>query len=198
MSDDKLTPKGEDEVRAEVIEKYELYEDLNEDLVDKLTQDQLELQKKEFEAQKTLSKTIEQKAKYREIGVKAGLLDPETFEPIERADAKTEKKQDKEESKANDSLTKEEVVLFAKGFEEEDLDKLKFIQAGYKATGKEISLKDAQQDEMFVAYLNNKEAKQKSEKAQLGTSSGGGFSADKEGKPLTRDEHKKMWEKANR
>lgn len=86
-------------------------------------------------------------------------------------------------------FTREEAILVAKGLDESDLDQLHFI-----AKGKDISLKDAQEDELFVAYQEKKQAEQKRAQAQLGASNGSGRTQQQGVKAnMTAEEHKKLW-----
>jgi hypothetical protein len=59
MSDDKFTPKGEEEIKAEVIEKYGLDAETQGETIDKITADNLE-------SQKNLGTAIRQKGEWRD------------------------------------------------------------------------------------------------------------------------------------
>lgn len=112
-----------------------------------------------------------------------------------KAIAERKDKQLKTNKPNNNELTREEVILIAKGIEDSDISYLKKLQAGEKAMGKEISLSEAMSDPLFVAYKEQKEAKARAEKAQLGASSSGAVHQDNQFKSnLPRDEHKKLWE----
>lgn len=180
MSDDikTLTP---DEVKANVVQELGLdpEDEANKPIIEKVVA-------KEIEHQKNLSSAIEQKATYRKTAIEAGLIDPVTFKPIEK----------KEINKPNNNeLTREEVILIAKGVEDADIVYLKKLQAGEKAMGNEISLTEAMSNPLFVAYKEQKEAKAKAEKAQLGASGSGAIHQDNQFKNnQPREEHKKLWE----
>jgi len=93
----------------------------------------------------------------------------------------------------NNSLSRDEAILIAKGYDEEALENLNKIA---KATNKNI--KEAQEDPLFIAWQEKREAEKKSEKARLGASKGSGYGEDKLdfSKPgLSREEHKKLWQK---
>lgn len=184
MSDDKK-PLTSDEVKAKVLEDYGLdYEDEGQKATaDKIINERLE-------AQKELSKAIDKKAEYRELGVKAGILDPKTFEPIN----KEVPEGGKELNKPNE-LTRDEIVLIAKGIPDDEIAVLKKIQAGEKASGNDLPLSKVLEDPVYIAFKESKEAKSKAEKAQLGASGGSGNHVNKEIKQdMPRDEHKKMVE----
>lgn len=98
----------------------------------------------------------------------------------------------------SESLTREEVVLIAKGTDEEDLQQLKFIQKGM---GEGATLKQASESPLYQGYVANKAAEEKKRKGALGASGGGHFSVEEEklNKPdLSEAEHKAIWEKEHR
>lgn len=89
------------------------------------------------------------------------------------------------------TVTLDEVVLL-KEYDIDDLTMLKTIQAGTKALGKDMSLLEAKESELFKSYHKEKQAKARQEKAQL-SASGKSLNVKKSDKPLTRDEHMKMF-----
>lgn len=94
-------------------------------------------------------------------------------------------KEDTKETKVSDNLpTREELIAIAQGTSEEALDQLNAI-----AKGKGISLKEAKEDPMFKSWQKAEEAKAKSEKAQLGTSSGSKAEEAPNISKMTRAEH---------
>lgn len=93
-----------------------------------------------------------------------------------------------------DTPSREELILIAKGMEEEDLDQLKVI-----AKGKGISLKDAEKDPLFEAYYSKVQKERKAEQAKLGASRGSGYQKnqpDFANPNLSEDEHRKLFEQA--
>lgn len=87
-------------------------------------------------------------------------------------------------------LTRDEVILIAKGHDDETLNQLKVI-----AKGKSISLLEAEKDPLFVTYFDKIQKEKKAEQAKLGTSKGSNY---RETKPsfragLTREEHMALW-----
>lgn len=76
------------------------------------------------------------------------------------------------------NLTDEVDMRFLKrdGLSDEDIEQLKFIQAGQKAMGKDISLMEAQTHPLFQSFQSERQLKEKRERAQLisNGSSGGG------------------------
>lgn len=88
------------------------------------------------------------------------------------------------------TLTREEAILIAQGHDESDLEVLKKIQAvsGIK------TLKEATQDDLFLAHKLRKEQEAKRKKAQLGAS-GGSRTVEKPVKEMTTEEHKEYWRK---
>ncbi len=61
------------------------------------------------------------------------------------------------------------------GYSEEDIEKLRIIKAGYASKGKNISLLDAVNDDLFKSIEEKRKLEEKKNKAQLSSS----------GKPLT-------------
>lgn len=184
MSDDNTQATSE-EVKAKVIEELSI--DDNEDnapLIEKLVN-------KEIENQKNLSKTIEQKAKYREQGVKAGILDPKTFEPIEK-----KPEGDTEINKTNTGqtgLSREETIFFAQGGTEETYKIAKQI-----ADNQGISILAAKEDEYFKFQVDKIEKEAQVKANQIGSSTGSQTGSGHKPKPLgkmTRDEHMAEFQK---
>jgi len=100
---------------------------------------------------------------------------------------KPQEQSQKQVSKENQYLTREEGVLLAQGYDDKDLETLKTI-----ANGKGISLLEAKDDELFKAYSDKKKADEKKQKSTLGASKGSG-SVKPKPEPKTREEHKEMW-----
>lgn len=105
----------------------------------------------------------------------------------------TTRKAVKSTAEDGDEPSPEELRLIAKGYSDEDIDKLKVI-----ARGQDISLTEALKDEMFLSFQEKKEEAKKKEKAKLGASKG---SAQGDGRQetfksgMTDEEHKAMFEK---
>lgn len=110
--------------------------------------------------------------------------------------AVTEKKPEAKDTDS-DTLSREEVVMIAKGTDEEDLSQLKIIQKGM---GEGATLKQASESPLYQGYIAQKEAAEKKRKGALGASGGGRASEeDKINKPgLSREEHKALWEEENK
>lgn len=125
----------------------------------------------------------------------------ETKEPDWKAEALKYKaiaeRKDKQLKKPNNNeLTRDEVILLAKGIEDSDITYLKKLQAGEKAMGNEISLADAMSDPLFVAFKEQREAKARTEKAQLGASGSGAIHQDTQFvNNLSKEDHKALWQK---
>lgn len=149
MSDDNKQPNSE-EIRAKVIETFEIDDnDDNYNLIEKLTT-------KEIENQKNLSKTIEQKAKYRDLAIKNGIIDPETFEPIDKKPDGNSLKNNQEQTSIP---TMEHAMLFGRGA---TLEKVKVAEKIAAMEG--ISLSEAFESDLAkikFAQMDN-EAKIKS------------------------------------
>lgn len=95
---------------------------------------------------------------------------------------KLKDKKPEQEDKSGDVPTREEVFLVSKGYSEEDLNQMNVI-----AKGKGISLKETEEDPLFKAYKSNVEQEDKSQKAQVGASTG----SKMENTGNTKEDHKK-------
>jgi len=176
MSDDNKSVPTSDEVRAKVIEEYGFDSETQVEQIEKLTNERLDNQKK-------LSKTIEQKTKYRNLAVENKIIDKETFEVVEK-----KPEGDKEIIKNNveqSGLSREEVIFFAKGGSEEDFEIAKKI-----SVVEGISLSEAIDNDYYKAKV---EERKNAKKNQLGASSGSNSSNDDKVKPIgemTEAEHR--------
>lgn len=99
--------------------------------------------------------------------------------PLEKTDLKTN----------NEYLTREEAVLLAKGYDEEDLSRLNILA---KADGKKLT--EVVNDEMFVAWKEKKDEKVKAVKAQLGSSKSSISRSPKSVSEMTPEEHRAYWQ----
>lgn len=164
-NDEKFTPKGEEEMREEVIEKYNLTDEQS-DLADSLTSDALESQEK-------LSKAIEQKIKHRDEAQRLANLDtPDINKP------------NKDGDQVNEVMTHEEIVMIAKG-EEEEVDFLKLI-----SKGSGISFKKAKETDSYKTFIRGRDVIKKEEASQLPASG-----KNSPTKPLSDDEHRDKFNK---
>lgn len=101
------------------------------------------------------------------------------------------KKAPQKETITNNTLSREEAILIAKGRSEEDLDLLHTI-----AKGKGISLLEAEKNPLFTAYEEKKAEEEKKEKARLGASKGSNSAKSSVGfstPGLSPEDHKKLW-----
>jgi len=91
-----------------------------------------------------------------------------------------------------EQVSRDELVLIAKGEDEEVIDKAKVL-----AKGSGISLKEALEDPMIIAFKEKKAEEAKSKAAQLGGSGRAVAKTEQLIKPgMSRDEHKEAWKKA--
>jgi len=100
------------------------------------------------------------------------------------------KPEPKQQTLQTEQLTRDEVILIAKGHDDETLNQLKVI-----AKGKGVSLLDAEKDPLFTSYFDKVQKEKRSEQAKLGASKGSAFKETKaEFKSgLTREEHMALW-----
>jgi hypothetical protein len=105
-----------------------------------------------------------------------------------KATAKVEEPNKLKQETPNLTNVSEEIdIRFMKrdGISDEDIEQLKFIQAGIKAQGKDVSLMEAQTNPLYQAYQENKKLQARRESAQIISS---GQPLNSEGKPLTDEE----------
>ena len=181
MSDDNKVLTS-DEVKENVIQELSLDYDNEEHkvIVDKIVEEKVE-------TQKNLSKAIEQKANYRKVAVDGGLLDPETFEPIEKKGVKTEAKKPNE---TQSGLSREEGVLISQGHTLEEVDLAIEIS---KLKG--ISLLEATEDNYFKSKVDERVKEEVDSKASLGASKGAkGAKPPKSDSEMTDAERKERYD----
>jgi NCAIR mutase (PurE)-related protein len=101
------------------------------------------------------------------------------------------KPQEKETNKQSNTegLTREEVIFYAKGYEEDDYKVAKII-----AQEKGITLTEAMKDEYFQLLQDKKRQKENDKKASLPPSNATGITPKKDPEKMTRDEHKAWYE----
>jgi len=102
------------------------------------------------------------------------------------------KQEVKPAQKSVSGLSREEAILFAKGYEEKDIDYLNLI-----AKGKGVSLAEAQKDELFMAYQEKAQIEKKSAQAKLRASNSSGYSKPTEtfAVGMSEADHKALWKK---
>lgn len=90
------------------------------------------------------------------------------------------------------SISKEELILIAKGYDEKAIDLLNVI-----AKGSGVSIKEAQESELFKSYEEKMAIEKKSSKAKLSASnSSGSFQPKAEVTPnMSKEDHKELWNK---
>ena len=91
----------------------------------------------------------------------------------------------------NEQISRDELVMIAKGEDEEVIDKAKAL-----AKGANITLKEALNDPLVLAFKEKKEAEAKRQAAQLGSSGRSIASKEIEVKPdMSQEDHKALWKK---
>ena len=86
-------------------------------------------------------------------------------------------------------LTRDEAILLAKGYDEDDINSLR------KLAG-DGNLIEASKDPMFQAYKKEKERKEKAKKSQLGASGAGVNKGQKPVGEMTEEEHRALFYKS--
>lgn len=85
-------------------------------------------------------------------------------------------------------ITRDEAVLFAQGFSEEDVDYLNVVAKG---TG--LPLKEAKEHPIFAAYIEKQANEKKAKKASMGTSKGSTMQKTVSLAGISAEEHKNIW-----
>jgi hypothetical protein len=85
-------------------------------------------------------------------------------------------------------ITRDEAVLFAQGYSEEDVDYLNVVAKG---TG--LSMKEAKEHPIFVAYVEKLDKEKKAKRASMGTSKGSPVQKEVSFAGISAEEHKKIW-----
>jgi hypothetical protein len=91
-------------------------------------------------------------------------------------------------NKINNTISREEAILFAQGFSEEDVDHLNLV-----AKGSGLSIKEAREHPLFVSYMEKQDMEKKARKASMGTSKGSSTTKKVDLSNLSEDEHKAVW-----
>ena len=86
-------------------------------------------------------------------------------------------------------LSREEAILVAGGYSEDDLNYLNVVAKG---TG--LSIQEAKEHPIFEAYLEKVAAEKKAKRAKLGASKGSSTNKPIEMAGLSEAEHRKIWE----
>lgn len=84
--------------------------------------------------------------------------------------------------------TRDEIFLVAQGYTEEDIDQLHLVARG---TG--LSLKEAKEHPLFVAYTDKVKAERRAKKASLGASRGSSTKQPVVMAGMSTEDHKKLW-----
>ena len=153
------TTEKNDELETETEEETLEDEETNEEDEDDSDVPSLE----DYEALQKKLKTIEaQKEHWRKKATSKPLEKKEDINKVNQENPDFEETMD---------------VRFLKrdGYSEEDIEKLRIIKAGYASKGKNISLLDAVNDDLFKSIEEKRKLEEKKNKAQLSSS----------GKPLT-------------
>ena len=94
----------------------------------------------------------------------------------------------KDINKNSSQLSRDEAILIAQGFSEEDLEQLNLV-----AKGAGISLREAKEHPLFTAYADAQETAKKAKKATMGTSKGSATKKTADIGAMSEEDHKKAW-----
>jgi len=98
------------------------------------------------------------------------------------------KKVPKKVESSNSNLTREEAILYAKGYTDEEIAKANKI-----AKVDEVSVLVAIEDDIVKNMIQTRLAKERSDKASLGASGGSGVKTTKNVGEMTTEEHAKLF-----
>ena len=173
MSNDNFTPKGEEDVKAEVIKELELDAETQTDLIKKITDERLE-------HQKTLGTAIRQKRD------KAKALDDMSRGKEFYKDKAGLKPKGDDVNKPNEQagLSRAEAILFSQGYTEEDV-----VLATKLSKINGVSITKATEDDYFKDKIQARKDKEKADQAGLPASTGSGQSTEKKPGDMSREEH---------
>lgn len=85
-------------------------------------------------------------------------------------------------------ISREEAILFASGYSEDDVNYLNVVAKG---TG--LSLKDAREHPLFETYLDKLTREKKAKKATLGASKGSSVTKPVSMAGISKEEHRAIW-----
>lgn len=88
----------------------------------------------------------------------------------------------------NQDTFKEELKLLAKGYSDEAVEYLKIL-----SKGSGVSLKEAEENELFQAFQEKQETERKAKKAQLGASRGSSIKKSVDMSKMSPEDHQKAW-----
>lgn len=171
---DEFTPKGEEDVKAEVIKELELDVETQSELVTKITNERLEHQKK-------LGTAIRQK---RDKAKALGDMEKGKDFYKDKAGLKKPKGDDANKPNKQVGLSRDEAILFAKGYEVADVELAVKLS---KLNG--VSVMKATEDDYFTDKVQARKDKDKADKAKLSGSDGGGSASNDDSGDMTREEH---------
>ena len=160
---EETTEKNDEELETETEEETLEDEETNEEETEEEQTDSDSPTLEDYEKLQKKLKTIEaQKEHWRKKATSKPLEKKEDINKVNQENPDFEETMD---------------VRFLKrdGYSEEDIEKLRIIKAGYASKGKNISLIDAVNDELFKSIEEKRKLEEKKNKAQLSSS----------GKPLT-------------
>lgn len=167
-----------DNQNEQLHDTVEVEEELDTDVIDLTDADSLD-QDDDSEENITLSKSEFKKMQRQAIAYKA--LKKTDNDPII-------KKQINNTEVSDTDTFKEELKLLAKGYTDEAIDYLKILSKGAG-----VSLKEAEENELFQAFQEKQDAEKKSRKAQLGASRGSAMKKSVDMSKMSPEEHQKAW-----
>lgn len=172
--DNDFKPKGEEDVKAEVIEQLGLDEETQSELIEQITNERLE-------HQKTLSTAIRQK-RDKADALKSMEAGKDFYK--KKAGLELPKGDEVNKPKEQTGLSREEAILFAQGFTEADVKLASKI-----SKINETTLTEATQDDYFKGQIQAQKDKETADKAGLPASQAGSQAGGKDTGEMTKEEH---------
>lgn len=94
----------------------------------------------------------------------------------------------KDINKTSSQLSRDEAILIAQGYSEDDLEQLNLV-----ARGAGVSIKEAKEHPLFTSYYETQEAAKRAKKATMGTSKGSAIKKTADIGAMSEEDHKKAW-----
>jgi len=166
----------------------------DEEVVEETTEEEAEVEETEAEEEEEEEEEQEDDSEADELRARLEQLEKENKTlKIQKAKIKSKKEAPKNSEQTAPSLSKEEVILFARGLSEEEVEKVKTIA---KLEG-ETPLVAAESD-LFKLWKEKEDKKKETQETQLGASRGSVKvkpKKDFKSPELTPEEHKALWKK---
>lgn len=165
-------------------------EEIDQQEVTETPAEETETKAPETEETTTSEETVDKDALIAELEDKNRKLYARLKREEKRSDGETTEKPKAKKEEKPEALSRDEAKLYARGLEDEEVEKIKKI-----AFIEEITLDEAYKSDLFTTWKRNKEKEIELQKAALGASKGSKAVVKKsiDAPGLSDEEHKKLW-----